>query len=414
LAHGTTIKKHGTKPPNGGFKEGLETILGEVSPEIHKVTSVCVVTDAVKDAINNAKDLGRVSLFRLASPEGHDSPPLLDRLLEKEILSDFYVLKGGHGFDGRLIASPSESEIEAAYEKAKARAESFVISSPFSMLFSDHEHACRELLAKLGAKKVWATSDVSSMPSILDRESTAIFSASASRIIEKLEAEVVSALANYGCHPRVYFGRNDGTIIGSRLAARFPLETAWGVEGHSASGVSRLLGKAGYIIASKDGPKTWIVGARGGRPLLRKITYLRDTLVHVTSPIVAEFLESARAETKTLAFGVMSQLVGGKKAYSTGGSKVPRFPFPVRRSPKFDAAAAINVVLSSVDWEHTVCLPKDSDLAKAKKKLRSSLLGLMKQGGARKVKFGQVTQHAGFNLPEGTTRLSLRATGIPG
>jgi len=415
IAKGTDAKKFSAMPSTGGFTQRLKAVLDEASAEIRKagkkLTSVHIVTDEVRHSLEEGRNLDRVALFRLSAPEGRNSPPLLDRGLAKHVLSDFFVLSGGHGFDGRIIARPSESEIEAAY--SKSHAESFVVSSSFSILFPDHEDQAAMTLHKSGAKRIWRSKDISAIPSTLDRESTAIFSASTSSQVGKIAEEVKSGLAEYGAHPQIYFGRNDGGVIGSALAERYPLETAWAVEAHAAAGVSRLSRNAHRIVASQSREHTWLAGAAGSRPITRKIVYLRDTLLHVTVPVLAEFPAKVSKDAAKVNFGLMADLVGSRKIVSTGPQKALVLPFAVESSPRFSAAAAVNAALAEVRWERGSCVARGSDVKEAERRLRTRLSQQMKQAAARNVKFGRLNQRPGFNLPEGALTLSLQATGLP-
>ena len=419
LAEGTRLRKCQVQPASGDLRNDIKAAVEGLAPELRKLrgklTSVSVVTNAVMRAILTAKELERVALFRLSSPEGHDSPALLDPSIAKDALAHFFVLKGGHGFDGRIIGSPDTSEIQACYKKTQGSAETFVVSSPFSILFPDHEREAANQLTRYGAEQLWSSSEVSSMPSILNRETTAILSAATSKIIENIEADATRALADYGCKPVLYFGRNDGSIIGSALARRFPLETAWGIEGHSASGASRTRGLGRQIVVGEGGDRTWLAGAQNGRPVMRSISYLRNMLVHVASPVIADFSSSASDEVKKTSFDLISELVGTKSASISGLSKEADFPFTAKLTANSPHLAAINAAMSAIEWERAICVPNGSDMVKAEKHLRSWLSQEMKQAGARAntIKLGRVIQRPGVNLPEGAVTLTLQATGMP-
>jgi len=419
LAEGMKLRRCQAEPASGDLEADIKAAVEGFAPELRKLgaklTSVSVVTNAVMKAIVGAKELEPVALFRLSSPEGHSSPTLLEPSIAKDFLAHFFVLKGGHGFDGRIIGSPDVNEVQACYNKTRGSAETFVVSSPFSILFPDHEKDAANELSRCGAKQLWLSSEVSSMPSILDRETTAILCAATSKIIENLEANLKCVIADYGCNPALYFGRNDGSIIGSELARRFPLETAWGIEGHSASGASRVCGFRRQIVVAESGDRTWMAGAQNGRPVMRSISYLKNMLVHVAGPVIADFSSSASDEVKNTTFELISELVGTKSALISGLSKETSSLLPAKRTANSPHLAAINAAMSVINWERMICVPKGSDMSKAEKHIRSRVIREMKQAGAKAktVKLDRLIQRLGVNLPEGAVTLTLKATGMP-
>jgi hypothetical protein len=417
FAEKARVIKHFHSASSADPFRSMDSCLSQVEDEIRilrrRISSVSIVTDATRTALIDSGKLDKVTLLRLSSPEGRDSPTLLDRNLANRILSSLFVISGGHGFDGRVIGPPDSNEIEECYSRATRSANAFVVSSPFSILYPDHEQMGVTVLSRLGAKGVWSSTDVSSQTSMLDRETTALLSACTSNIIERLATAALSKLDKLGCRPRIYFGCNDGTVAGVELAKRFPLSTAWSVESHSAAGASRSERVLDCLVTGTSGGETWLTGVRKGTPISRTISYIGDMLVHVFSPVLARFSESTPREVKRSRFELMSQLVGAKKTFAGDVTVDWDAPFTVTNTKKSAEYAAINAACASIDLKWTRSLPMGTDLKSAEKNLRGILSSQMKKAAAKSYSFSHQVHRPGINLPEGTTTLSLEAHGTP-
>jgi hypothetical protein len=417
FAKNSRLTKHIAIPSTGNAFKDADSVLSSVEGDIRKLgrklSSVAVVTDLVRRSLLEQKNLDKVALFRFSSPEGRDSPSLLSRKLGDEVLASFFVVEGGHGFDGRTISKPNPDEIKRCYSRVGNSANAFVVTSPFSILYPNHEQMGAAELSKLGANRIWTSLDVSNMTSMLDRETTAVLTASTAGIIERVETEVLSKLKSLGCKPVVYFGRNNGSIFGSALAKRFPLDTAWSVEGHSAAGASKSERISDSLVAGSADGETWLAGTRKGKPITRRISYLNEMLLHVSSPIIAHFPRSSPDHVKISRFQAMSQLAHAKKVFAADLSEKWNVPFKVMKRKNSGDYAAISAATAVVEWEWSSNVPKDADRAIAEKKLRGTIQSQMKQSGARTFTLSHLNSRAGINLPDGAITLSLQARGSP-
>lgn len=373
-----------------------------------KVGSVRVATDAVRAAIDSPRHLGRVVLLRLSGPEGRESPPLLPDAISKKVLT-IVIASGGRGFDGRTIAPVNEDEVKEAYRTHRGEGVSFVVSSPFSNLYPEQELKARDQLVRLGAKNVWATSDLSSLPSVLDRESTAVLSAASSRVISDIEKVITSIFSRKHLAPKIYFGRNNGTVASAAYTRTHPLETYWSVEGCSISGASMLAKTGRLMVAGSDRRGVWFGGSEEGLPIIGQIAYVRDALVHVQSPMLAEVTGSIPESVKASLYSMFADVVGSPRTIAVGPEKAEGYPMSVERIDGSESAAAIGAALAGVRLDMSVVRPKGSDVAEAKSHLRSGAKERLRLMGAMgpSVRLSSVRVEPGYNLPEGSIRLSL-------
>lgn len=375
------------------------------------VSSVRVVTDAVRSAIEAPRQLGKVVLLRLSSPEGRDSPPLVNDAVARHVLTTM-VLSGGRGFDGRTVAPIDEDEIVSAYRTHRGGGVSFVLSSPFSMLYPQQESAARDVLVRAGAKNVWTSSDLSSIPSVLDRESTAVLSAAASAVIARIERKVAVAFSRRKKAPRIYFGQNDGGVASAAYARMYPLGTYWSVEGNSISGACALSGERRLVVAGGDRSRVWLGGSAGGLPIMRQIAYIRGTLVHVSSPMIAELTQSTPEPLRLSLHSMISDMVGSQRAVSVGPGRLSGLLATAERVEGSEAACAAGVALGVIRLDSSLVRPKGYEESRARAEIRELAQGRLKLMGARgsTVKLSGVRMEPGYNLPEGSFRLSVQGT----
>ena len=221
-------------------------------------------------------------------------------------------------------------------------------------------------------------------------------------------------LKGYGCKPVVYFARNDGSSIGGALARRFPLDTAWSIEAHSALGAARILKKPSCIAVGSNGSKSWLAGTKRSTLLTRTITYFENMILHVTSPVIIDFEDSFTDEIKRKRFDLISELSGTKGAVLCGIANDKEFPFQVKHHELRDSFATINATFADVSWEWER-FRKGFDVKKAERNLRSHVTEQMKKADCKPglLKLRQLRSKPGTNLPEGTTTLTLHASGKP-
>jgi hypothetical protein len=400
--------------------DAFQNFKDQLSKVGKKIDSICITTDAVRYAIetDNSK-LQRVSLYRLSSPEGLDSPTLLDDSIAKKILS-IHVLNGARGFDGRVLSAINENEIEKMFKRdGEDTKKPYVVSSLFSILYPDQETTAAVKLESLGAKRVWATSEISNVPGLMDRETTAILSAASSHIIGEMESQARNALSDYvKQEPAIYFGKNDGSMIGSVLAKTHPLETAWAIQGQGIAGVSKSLKLSKCLAIGKlDEEQVWIGASRDYRPIMRQIAYLKNMLVHVRVPILAEFSRSLPEEQKKERFEIISELAETKNVWLATpfgeSDRNIRYPFSLKRNKLSEMSVAMNCASGEVSMDGSTCVRDKSGLKKGETSLRKEILQQMVAGGAKKgsIKLSNVEVKPGYNLPEGTLVLSIHASG---
>jgi|GEM_PF-2183363 hypothetical protein len=379
------------------------------------IRRIGIVTDIVKTALDNPNELDKVTLVRLSSPEGKDCPPLVTDFLSNEILTT-KIIAGGRGFDGRIISDVDLKQVEDAYNQTKNVSPSFVVSSPFSILFPEQEEMVRKSLLDLGAKKVWTTADVSSLPSILDRETTAILSAASSVVLEKFYNKIRHSLQQFEIGIDPYFGRNDGTVALGSFVKKFPLDTYWSVEGCSISGIARSSRTRRGLVAGRSAHKLWLGGYSDGAPLLRQIGFVGNMLVHVDNPILADLTDYDHNESTKFICEAFFDLVGTHTIVVTGLEKSKKFPFPVKHAHLSKVAAAFNVATAGVKFRASRCKAKGVNVEEAKKRFESwAKTQFVSMGGVRSsFNLSKVEIIPAYNLPEGSVRLNVIATGKAG
>jgi N-methylhydantoinase A/oxoprolinase/acetone carboxylase beta subunit len=177
------------------------------------------------------------------------------------------VVAGGHEYDGREIAPLDEGEVRRAAEVMRERrVQATAICSVFSPVRADHEqHAaeiCREVL---GPDVPLTLSHEIGSIGLLERENAACLNAAVANVAAAAIQALRRAAADAGLHhAKLYLTQNDGTLMSTDYALRFPVRTIACGPTNSIRGATFLTAERDAIIVDIGGTTTLVgVSLRG-------------------------------------------------------------------------------------------------------------------------------------------------------
>lgn len=229
-----------------GIKEAMSAVLA--GKDRSAVKAVMLGTTHFANALVERKELNRTAVVRLGAPYGGAVPPFCDfpEELAEVLQGPVFLVAGGYEFDGQPIAELDEEAIRQAGLRLKAEGiATAVVSGPFSVVNDDMERRAAELLALAHpALRVTMSSEIGTV-GLLERENAAILNACMLPLADRIAGAFKEALNSVGLDCPYYLTQNDGTLMTSDYAKRFPVLTI-------SSGPTNSMRGAAYLSGLKD------------------------------------------------------------------------------------------------------------------------------------------------------------------
>ena len=251
------VKCPTTEDVMGGIRAAMASALAQVDGARERIGYAMLGTTHCTNAIVERKRLDRVAVIRLGAPATAAIKPMVDWPSDlREAISDrWYLVGGGHEFDGREIAPLDEAELERIAAEIEGACDSVAITSVFSPVDASHEKRAAEIVrARLGENfPVSISSEIGSV-SLLERENATILNAALVTVAKTTSESFVSALAAEGIeHAEVYLCQNDGTLMSAAYAMRYPILTIACGPTNSIRGASFLTGLKDAVVVDVGG-----------------------------------------------------------------------------------------------------------------------------------------------------------------
>lgn len=253
-----TIKVHTTRDVNEGISESIRRLLAESNVNPAQIRYAMLGTTHCTNAIVERKHLGRVGLIRIGAPATTSVPPLADwdDTLKAIIGSHAYVVHGGYEYDGRTIVELDEEEVIDCLTKMKGNVDAIAICGVFSPVNTSQEKRV-EALAKqvLADVPVTLSHEIGSI-GLLERENASLLNGALLNVIAGVVRGFEAALHSFGINASVYICQNDGTLMYSSYALRYPILTIACGPTNSIRGAAHLSGLSDALVVDIGGTTT--------------------------------------------------------------------------------------------------------------------------------------------------------------
>ena len=241
-----------------GIINSIDEIV-EFAPKRLNVESVVIGTTHLINSLLERKNLSTSSIIRLCLPSTTLLPPMVDWPMDMKeaILGDSYLLHGGNEFDGREISKINKDEIVRVTEDIKMKKiSSLVINSVFSPIASEHERFVANIVAEIAPEiKITLAHEIGKI-GLLERENAAILNASLVDKATEMIAAIKKAISIKGLDAPLFISQNDGTLMDSEYAARYPVFTISAGPTNSMRGAAFLSGLKDAIVVDIGGTST--------------------------------------------------------------------------------------------------------------------------------------------------------------
>ena len=241
-----------------GIVASLTDLLKQL-PRNGSIEAVMVGTTHFTNALLEERDLSPTAVVRLALPATQLLPPLVDwpASLRDAVGGHTYMVRGGHEFDGREISALDRDGLrDAVREMRRQDVRAVALSGVFSPVNPSHEAEAAEIVREVAPEIRVCISNENGRMGLLERENAAVLNACLGEIAARTIQGIGEALAALGIVAPIYMSQNDGTLMDSEFAARFPVLTISSGPTNSMRGAAYLSGVTDGIVVDVGGTST--------------------------------------------------------------------------------------------------------------------------------------------------------------
>ena len=252
------VKLPTTADVTAGIVDALAALLAYLPPA-RPVDAVMVGTTHFTNALLERRRLSPTAVIRLALPATKLLPPLVDwpTPLRDAIGGFTYMVHGGHEFDGREISPLAVGEIRTAVQDMRRRdVRAVAVSGVFSPVNTAHEIQAAAVIREEAPELRVTLSHENGRMGLLERENAAALNACLGEMAELTIAGIQQALRSLGLSAPLYISQNDGTLMDTQFAARFPALTISSGPTNSMRGAAFLSGVNDGIVVDIGGTST--------------------------------------------------------------------------------------------------------------------------------------------------------------
>jgi N-methylhydantoinase A/oxoprolinase/acetone carboxylase beta subunit len=245
-----------TADVSSGIIAALEHVLstGDCAPQA--ITAVMIGTTHFTNAVVERRRLLEVAAVRIALPATQALPPMVDWPADlRDALGNhtFYV-HGGYDFNGIEISPVDENEIRTLGGEIRSRGvRSVALTSVFAPVNGEQEQRVAEILREQLPDVMISLSSEIGRIGLLERENATIMNACLVELAIGVVESFRTALAKIGIAAPFYISQNDGTLMASDVAERYPILTFASGPTNSMRGGAFLSGAQDAVIVDIGG-----------------------------------------------------------------------------------------------------------------------------------------------------------------
>ena len=241
-----------------GIVNSLSGLLRQL-PRDGNVDAVMVGTTHFTNALLEQRGLSPTAVVRLSLPATQLLPPLVDwpTQLKQAVRGYTYMVAGGHEFDGREISPLDRGRLkEIVREMRRHGVGAVAISGVFSPVNPVHETEAAAIVLEEAPEIRVCLSHENGRMGLLERENAAVLNACLGHMASSAIDGIRQALLSLGIDAPLYMSQNDGTLMDSEFASKFPALTISSGPTNSMRGAAYLSGITDGIVVDIGGTST--------------------------------------------------------------------------------------------------------------------------------------------------------------
>src|SRR4051812_26876688 len=252
--------KRSTTPDVGdGLIAVARAVLDEAKMSPSSLSAVMIGTTQFINAFVQRRELTPVAAVRVALPKSDGIPPMVGwpQDLVDVVGRHGYLVRGGSFYDGREYADlDTEALAQAARDIKDKGIRAIALTSGFAPVRPDIEQRAAEVILRAHPEADITLSHEVGGLGLIDRENAALINSSLRQLSRKVVTSLQAALGQLGVRAPIYLSQNDGTLISTDYATRFPIVTCSAGPTNSIRGAAFLTGLQDAIVMDIGGTTT--------------------------------------------------------------------------------------------------------------------------------------------------------------
>ena len=269
----TESKHPTTEDVTTGAVRAIQAVLTQSAADPTDVDFVMVGTTHFVNAFVQRRELQPVGIVRIGLPMTSGIPPLIDwpEDLCRAVGRNIHMVSGGSYYTGVEYTPLDTSAIRAAARQIRDQGLTAVaISSVFAPIRPDLELRAGEIIREIAGDIAVTLSHEVGGFGLIERENAAVINAALTGLSVTVVEALERALESLQLKARLYFTQNDGTLMGTEVARRFPVMT-------SSAGPTNSIRGAAFLSGLEDAVVVDIGGTTSDVGVLRK-GFARETI----------------------------------------------------------------------------------------------------------------------------------------
>lgn len=264
-----SVKSPTTLNVTDGIVSALQMLIEQTEVRPADVKAVMLGTTHFTNAVVERRQLNPTAAIRIALPATEAIPPMTDwpEDLRDAIGNHYFLIHGGYEFDGREIARFEPQELrEVAQQILNRGITSVAISCVFSPINDEQEKKAAEILLETIPNANITLSSAIGRLGLLERENAAILNACLVNVAKRTVKGFEAALKQMNITAPFYLSQNDGTLMASSYAQKYPVLTFASGPTNSMRGAAFLSGLKDALVIDVGGTTTDIGMLQNGFP----------------------------------------------------------------------------------------------------------------------------------------------------
>ena len=247
-----------TDDVTGGITGAVSELLAQTSSR-DAVEAVVVGTTHFTNALLERANLAPTAVMRLALPATELLPPLVEWPddLKDAMGGHAYMIGGGNEFDGREISPLDRHAIrESVHDMQTRGVRAVAVNGVFSPVDPVQELEAATLIREIAPDLRVCLSHENGRIGLLERENAAALNACLGEVATATIRGIEQALGVLGLNVPLFMSQNDGTLMDTLFAQRFPVLTISSGPTNSMRGAAYLTGITDGIVVDIGGTST--------------------------------------------------------------------------------------------------------------------------------------------------------------